>query len=208
MDLLLFLPVLVFSVICHEVAHGLVALRFGDETALRDGRLTLNPLPHIDPVGSIIFPTICALLHFPIFGWAKPVPVNPNRFSSYRAGVIWVSLAGPLTNMLLAVIFAGFLYLSVAFGFLSTALLQRFVSQAVLLNLVLAVFNLIPIPPMDGSKIMSAVLPYELSQKYDQLEPYGFFIVMALIATGVLGKILYPAVEFLYRIILQVVWVH
>ncbi len=208
MDLLLFLPVLVFSVMCHEVAHGFVALRFGDETAQRQGRLTLNPIPHIDPIGSIIFPAVCVLLHFPIFGWAKPVPVNPNRFSTYRAGVICVSLAGPLTNILLAAVFTAFLYLSVVTGFISASLLQRFVSQAVLLNLVLAVFNLIPIPPMDGSKILSALLPFELSRKFDSIEPYGFFIMMALIGTGILGRVLYPAVEFLYQIIMRVVLIH
>ncbi len=205
MDLLLFLPVLIFSVICHEVAHGVVALRFGDHTARQEGRLTLNPLPHIDPLGSIIFPGICFLLNFPVFGWAKPVPINPNHFSNYRAGVIMVSLAGPLTNILLAVLFTGFLYLSLAGGWISTALLQRFVTQAVLLNLVLAVFNLIPIPPMDGSKVLSAVLPYDLSRKYDQLEPYGFFIMMALIGSGILGRFLYPAVQFLFQLLLQVV---
>ncbi len=205
MDLLIFLPVLIFSVICHEVAHGIVALRFGDSTAQQEGRLTLSPLPHIDPVGSVIFPGICFLLNFPVFGWAKPVPINPNRFSNYRAGVVLVSLAGPLANILLAVLFTGFLYLSVAGGWISAALLQRFVTQAVMLNLVLAVFNLIPVPPMDGSKILSAILPDDLSRKYDLLEPYGFFIVMALIATGVSGRVLYPAVEFLFQLLLRVV---
>src|SRR5437016_262693 len=99
MEIVLFLPILLFSIIAHEVAHGLVALKFGDDTAYASGRLTLNPLPHIDPIGSVIFPTLCFLMKMPAFGWAKPVPINPNRFTHYRAGVILVSLAGPLTNI-------------------------------------------------------------------------------------------------------------
>lgn len=204
MDLLLFLPVLVFSVVCHEVAHGFAALGFGDDTALNEGRLTLNPLPHIDPIGSIVFPAVCLLLNLPAFGWAKPVPVNPNRFSHYKPGVICVSLAGCAANLILAVIFTAFLYLSVS-GILSVHLLERFVSQAVLLNLVLAVFNLIPIPPMDGSKILSALLPFELSRKFESIEPYGFIIVMVLISTGIIGRILYPVVQFLYGFLIRAV---
>ena len=205
MELLLLLPVLIFSVIFHEVSHGIVAHRFGDDTAYHSGRITLNPLPHLDPIGSVIFPALCIFMHMPVFGWARPVPINPNRFTSYRSGVIWVAVAGPATNLLLAVIATVILSFSLsgplAAG--SLAFLPKVLSQAILINLVLAVFNLIPIPPLDGSRVVSMLLPTDLARRYDSLEPYGFFIVMGLIAFGVLGKILYPAVGFLYMLLIR-----
>ncbi len=201
------LPILIFSVILHEVSHGLIAHRFGDDTALDSGRLTLNPIPHVDPLGSVIFPLACLIMQMPIFGWAKPVPVDPLRFSRYRTGVICVAVAGPCANILIAVALAGVLSLMISnfsalasYGFVIAAL-----SQAILLNLVLAVFNLFPVPPLDGSRVLSALLPLELARQYERMEPYGFFIVMGLLALGVIGKILYPIVEFLYRFLLQLV---
>lgn len=210
MDFLLFLPLLIFSVIFHEVAHGLVALRQGDDTALSAGRLTLNPLPHLDLIGSVIFPALCILLKMPIFGWARPVPVNPNRFMNYRSGTILVALAGPLTNFLIACFFSVILYFSVHQSYLvqNFSFLPKFCAQAIILNLVLAVFNIFPIPPLDGSKIVSALLPPHLARPYDALEPYGFFIVMGLIAFGVFRTILYPIVNFLYQFMLQTVGVY
>lgn len=184
----------------------MVALTQGDDTALHSGRLTLNPLPHLDPIGSVIFPFVCILSHLPVFGWAKPVPINPNRFFNFRSGVVLVSLAGPLANFLLAIICAGILYFFTAHLFLSETLplAEKFLSQAILLNLVLAVFNLFPIPPLDGSKVLSVILPNDLSALYDSIEPYGFFIMMALIASGILGRILYPIVGTIYHLLLIV----
>lgn len=204
MDLVLLLPLLIFSVIVHEVSHGLVALKQGDNTALVSGRLTLNPLPHIDPIGSIILPVICIFSHLPVFGWARPVPINPNRFSNYRAGVIMVSLAGPLSNFLIAVgcvVTLHFFSRSEAFqGF---SFMPRLLSQGVLLNLVLAVFNLVPVPPLDGSRIVSVILPHSMSIWYNSLEPYGAWIVMILIATGLLSRVMYPLVYFIYSFLLS-----
>lgn len=205
MDLIVLLPVLIFSVICHEVAHGWVALKFGDDTALNAGRLTLNPLPHIDPVGSVIFPGLCLLMNIPAFGWARPVPVNPDQFSAQRPGVICVSLAGPLTNFAIAAAFAFGLDFALGRGWAGGEHLQtqRFLTHAILLNLVLTVFNLIPIPPMDGSKIVASFLPRTLAARYDSVAPYGFLIVMVLIGFGILGKVLTPAVAFLYALLMK-----
>lgn len=204
MEIIFFLPLLIFSIIFHEISHGLVALRQGDDTALVSGRLTLNPLPHIDWIGSLIFPIICFMSHLPIFGWAKPVPINPNRFSNYRSGVVLVSLAGPLANFMIALACTVALYFSLSQMTLikNFPFLPKLLSQGILLNLVLSVFNLFPIPPLDGSKICSMLLPPNLASYYDSLEPYGIFIVMILGATGVLGKLLYPMVVSIYHFLL------
>ncbi len=205
MEWIIFLPLLLFSVIFHEVAHGLVALKQGDDTALVLGRLTLNPLPHIDLVGSILFPALCLLTNMPAFGWAKPVPVNPNRFHKYRFGVVIVSLAGPATNLIIAFFFlASFYFFGLKLNWMEQfPFLIQFLSQGILLNLVLAFFNLIPIPPLDGSRILSVLLPPSVSGYYDAIEPYGFFILMALIGFGVLGKTLFPIVYSIYMIMLR-----
>lgn len=199
------LALLIFSVICHEVSHGLVALGQGDDTALVSGRLTLNPLPHLDPLGSVIFPAICVFANLPVFGWAKPVPINPNRFHNYRLGVILVSLAGPVSNLVLAVGCTAIFYFGMKFEFMGTvAFLPSLFQQVILLNIVLAVFNLVPVPPLDGSRLVSMILPYDLAIKYDALEPYGFIIVMVLVATHILQRVLSPVVEFVYTILLKV----
>lgn len=207
MDLIILLPILIFSVIFHEVSHGVVAHKFGDDTAYQSGRITLNPLPHLDPIGSVIFPAICIFMHLPVFGWAKPVPVNPNLYSNYRSGVIWVSLAGPFTNLLIAVVSVVLLYFSVTQTFLLQSLpfLPKIFSQAIIINLVLGVFNLFPIPPLDGSRVVSVLLPTDLAAKYDSIEPYGFFIMMGLISFGILGRILLPIVKFIYSFLLLAV---
>lgn len=206
MEILFLLPLLIFSVIFHEVSHGIVAHHYGDDTAYLSGRITLNPLPHLDPIGSIIFPAFCFFLHVPVFGWAKPVPVNPSLFTKYRSGVIWVSLAGPLTNFLIAMVSVVLLYFSVTQSYLinNFPILPKFLTQAILLNLVLSVFNLFPIPPLDGSKVLSVLLPRSLARVYDLLEPYGFFIMMILIVLGVLNQVLYPVVGWIYQRMLGV----
>jgi Zn-dependent protease len=188
--------VLLFSVIVHEVAHGYVALLNGDPTARIMGRITLNPVPHIDPVGTIILPLLLLMSHAGIlFGWAKPVPVNPLNFRNYRWGEFAVSAAGPVSNLVLAAIFSVILRL----GLENPGLLQL-AFFGVSINIFLALFNLIPIPPLDGSHILVLVLPRELARLYGHLQPVGFILILVLFYTGVLGAIIMP----IYRQIAQV----
>lgn len=174
--------ILLFSVIVHEVSHGLVARKFGDNTAERAGRLTLNPIPHIDLFGTILLPALLIFSGSPIlFGWAKPVPVNPLNFSNIRKGELFVSSAGILANFALAAI-AAIIYhvlntLPQTFPFILGSLL-RF---TVMINLVLGIFNLFPIPPLDGSKVLLSQLPYKLAKEYQKLESYGFIILLILL---------------------------
>ena len=177
----------IFSVIIHEVMHGLVALKFGDRTALNAGRLTLNPLPHIDPIGTILMPILLVLAHGPIIGAAKPVPVNPLNFSNIRQGELMVSAAGILANFTLAILGAILFHLFGSLDFLAEVL-----AFLVTINLALGIFNLIPIPPLDGSKIVMSQLSYQAAQQYSRLEPFGIFILLALIYFGILGLITSP----------------
>ena len=180
--------VFLFSVIIHEVSHGYVALRNGDPTAKIMGRLTLNPVPHIDPVGSILLPGLLLLSHAGIlFGWARPVPVNPLNYRDYRWGEITVSAAGPLSNLALAAIFAFILRLGL--GNIGLATLAYY---GVSINIFLALFNLIPIPPLDGSHILAMLLPPNLLRLYRHLDQVGFILVLILFYTGVMGAILMP----------------
>ncbi|MBI4038064.1 site-2 protease family protein [Candidatus Daviesbacteria bacterium] len=174
--------ILLFSVIVHEVMHGVVAKKFGDNTAERAGRLTLNPLPHIDPIGTVALPLLLIISGSPLlFGWAKPVPVNPLNFSSLRRGELLVSAAGILANFGLAIsaalIFHILNFLPQAFPFILGALLR----YTVMINLILGIFNLFPIPPLDGSKVLQAILPYNLAKEFQKLEQYGFIILLILL---------------------------
>jgi Zn-dependent protease len=183
--------VLLFSVVVHEVAHGYVAFLNGDPTAKMLGRLTLNPVPHIDPVGTILVPLLLLISHAGIlFGWAKPVPVNPLNYRNYRWGEFAVSIAGVASNLVLAVIFAMLLRLD-----LGNPGLVKLVYFGVSINIILALFNLIPIPPLDGSHVLSLLLPRELARLYDYLQPVGFILILVLFYTGILWAILMP----LYR---------
>ncbi len=185
MDFLLFLPVLLFSVVVHEVAHAWVARREGDDTADRLGRITLNPIPHLDALGSIILP---AILHFSgasfLFGWAKPVPVNPSKFRDPVWSDIRVSLAGIASNLILAAISTVLVVVMVkletgtgssVFGTLAAA-----AGFGVLINLILAFFNLIPIPPLDGSHVVYHLLPRSLGERYREFGRYGLLALVAL----------------------------
>lgn len=186
---------LFLGVTMHEFAHGLVADRLGDDTPRRQGRLTINPIPHLDLFGSIIMP---ALLYFTVgffFAYAKPVEINPMNFRRPRQGMLYCSLAGPAANFILAILFAVILHgLVFAFGSITDGGVARFAELAitlcamtVLVNLVLALFNLVPIPPLDGSKVVMHFLPLEMAMQYARLAPYGFFIILLLINTPVLG---------------------
>lgn len=170
--------ILLFSVIVHEVMHGAVALKFGDTTAQKMGRLTLNPIPHIDLFGTILLPALLIFTGSPIlFGWAKPVPVNPLNFSNLRKGELFVSAAGILANFALAAVAALLYHLLITIPAAPNIILNllRFTAM---INLVLGIFNLFPIPPLDGSKVLLSQLPYNLAKEYQKLERYGFLILL------------------------------
>ncbi|OGR43820.1 MAG: hypothetical protein A2X35_08895 [Elusimicrobia bacterium GWA2_61_42] len=197
MEWILQIPVLFFSVIFHEFAHGFAAYRHGDDTAYLSGRLSFNPLPHIDPVGTILIPAACVLMHFPAIGWAKPVPVNPFRLRRPRADMAIVALSGPVSNILLAIaaaIVCKILTLDIMSGDLALTLYKTF-GFAVVINLLLAVFNLIPIFPLDGSQIALGVLKGRWLEIYEKHLPYGMYIIMGLVFTGALSKIMQPVLS-------------
>jgi Zn-dependent protease len=189
------LIILLFSVIVHEVMHGLVAEKLGDDTARLEGRLTLNPLPHIDPIGSVLLPLFLLMVHSPvILGAAKPVPVNFNNLRDPKRGMALVSLAGPLANFGLAILFA----LPLKFGFfgLINELSASILLQAVVINLVLGTFNLIPIPPLDGSKVLASFAPDRWMYQILSYEKYGFFLVFIFLYLGLLDIILVPVIRW------------
>ncbi len=173
--------ILLFSVIVHEVMHGLVALKFGDHTAERAGRLTLNPIPHIDLFGTILLPALLIFTGSPIlFGWAKPVPVNPLNFSSLRKGELFVAAAGILANFGLAIFAALIFHILNALPQTFPAIVGSLLRYTVLINLVLGIFNLFPVPPLDGSKILMSQLPYNLAKSYTRIERYGILVLLIL----------------------------
>ena len=194
------IPVLL-GIICHEVAHGWVASRLGDPTAKTLGRLTLNPIKHLDPSGLMVF-VVTAISPLPFtIGWAKPVPVQPRFFKNPRAGMMLVALAGPATNILLALGFT--LIFRLLLGLLSpyeqmsltTAILLTMSAIGVMVNCTLAVFNLMPVPPLDGGHIAAGLMPPALASKFWGLGKYGFLLVIILLATGIFGKIVWPIVS-------------
>lgn len=193
--------ILLFVVVVHEYCHGWMAEKCGDDTARVMGRVTLNPLPHLDLFGSILLPLLLILTRSPfLFAWAKPVPINPARFSNPRQDMIKVGFAGPCANFLLAIISAAVLWFIPARSSFTDLLYDSF-NYMVLLNLVLGVFNLVPIPPLDGSRVLSGFLPRELSYRYNLLEPYGFIIIIFLFYSGFLSRLLWPVVVFLHRLL-------
>ena len=187
--LLFLLPAVLIAATCHEFAHALVADRLGDPTARQLGRLSLNPLVHVDPLGTLFFVLFS-------FGWARPVPVNPRNFANPRLGMLVVALAGPLVNIVLAFAVGGI----VKTQGLTGTLWGDLASMLVLINIVLAVFNLIPIPPLDGSRILEGLLPSDQALAYARIQPYGTVVILALLYTGVVGQVMSPAVRWLYGV--------
>jgi Zn-dependent protease len=185
------LAVLVFSIIVHEVAHGYAAYKLGDPTAAYSNRLTLNPIPHIDLFGSIILPAVLAWSGSPILGWAKPVPINPYNFRNYKRGMMITAIAGPLSNFTLVLIGCLVYHLVVAFGTSFAPILCPFLELLCMTNLMLGIFNLIPIPPLDGSRILYGLLPGRWAEDYLSVERYGIFILYGLLfLTNFGGKLM------------------
>ncbi|HEY7106902.1 MAG TPA: site-2 protease family protein, partial [Acidimicrobiia bacterium] len=193
-----FFGCLIVAVILHEVAHGVVASWFGDDTARRAGRLTLNPIPHIDPVGSIVMPALGALTGVPVLAWAKPVPVDPRRMKDPRRDMVVVGLAGPVTNFLLmaiAALAARALFdpgsVPPTFGFSDLPLGVQIVFSFAVVNLFLGLFNLLPIPPLDGSHLVARVLPERWLPAWYRFQPYGFLVLFILVfSTGFVSRVL------------------
>lgn len=194
--------VLLYSIILHEIAHGKVAEMMGDSTARMYGRLTLNPIPHIDPFGTAL-PIILILIGSPIvFGWAKPVPINPRNFTDYKKGMIWVSAAGILTNLFVAWALATIVKLLPEASTSGMYVVQQALYFGVRINIVLAIFNLIPIPPLDGSRLLSMFLPYEYSQYISRLEPFGFMILLFLLMFPPTQMLLWGIISFVYNLMM------
>lgn len=207
------LPILA-AIILHEIAHGLVAYRLGDPTAARAGRLTLNPLPHIDPFGTVLLPLLLMVAHSPfLFGYARPVPVNFANLRNPKRDMVLVAAAGPVTNIILAIgsalLFKRIVHLQLpADGALTNLLVAvltpvaLMAQSSVIINVVLAVFNLMPILPLDGGRVLAGLLPRRQAIAFSRLEPFGMLIVLMLMATNVVGQVVGPVVHVFLRVLL------
>jgi len=188
------LPVLA-AIILHEIAHGWVADLLGDSTARHAGRLTLNPFAHVDPIGTIVIPVVLLVMHAPfLFGYAKPVPVNFAQLNRPKQDMVWVALAGPATNLMLALFSTLLLAAAPHFPLWMAEPLALSCQASIIINMVLCIFNLIPLPPLDGGRVLVGLLPYALASPLSRLEPLGLVIIIALLVTGALPPVLGPPV--------------
>ena len=202
---------IVYAVVLHEIAHGWVAWRLGDDTAYRMGRLTLNPVSHIDPIGTIIVPLILLLVAGFAFGWAKPVPVNFAQLHHPRRDMALVAAAGPAANLVMAIFWLFIIKLASLLPESSSGLAYILFYMAlfgVLVNIVLMIFNLIPIPPADGGRIAAGILPPQAAHALSRLEPYGLIILVVLLATGIIGKLLQPVIQSVLKLIQTIIGAH
>ena len=194
------LPV-IFAITVHEAAHGFAARYFGDMTAEREGRITLNPIKHIDPVGTILLPALTLLVGGILFGWAKPVPVNFSRLRNPKRDMLWVAAAGPASNFVMALFWAFIIKMSVVYVSVYSEPMALMGQAGVMINVVLMVLNLLPLPPLDGGRIAVSLLPNHVAYKYAQIERYGFIILIVLLATGILGRVMEPFIGVIIQFI-------
>ncbi len=194
------LPV-IFAITVHEAAHGYAAKHFGDMTAFNAGRITLNPIKHIDLFGTIILPAMTVMLGGILFGWAKPVPVDFRRLKQPKKDMLWVAAAGPASNFVMAIFWALVLKLSVHAPEAFVLPMGLMAKAGVTINIVLMVLNLLPLPPLDGGRIAVSLLPMRLARPFAQIERYGFIILIILLFSGVLGRILDPLINLVYALI-------
>jgi len=194
------LPV-IFAITVHEAAHGYAAKYFGDMTAFNAGRISLNPLKHIDPFGTILLPALTIMLGGILFGWAKPVPVDFRRLRNPKKDMLWVAAAGPASNFVMAIFWALVMKFSVSAPEAFVLPLALMAKAGVSINIVLMVLNLLPLPPLDGGRIAVSLLPLNLARPFAQIERYGFIILIVLLFTGVLGRVLDPLIGLVYSLI-------
>lgn len=216
-NLIIYMVVLLLAISAHEAAHAWMSHKFGDDTALQLGRVTLNPVSHTDPVGTLLLPILSflfgaiggALGSIPLIGWGKPTPVNPRNWTKYKTANVMVSIAGILANLLLAIIGFTVFKILLSTGTLNaqnlddgfTKILGILLSNMIVLNVSLAIFNLLPFPPLDGSKVLGTFLPARFQPALNALEQYGFIILMALIYFGVLRLIMSPVIAFVFYLL-------
>jgi Zn-dependent protease len=188
------LPV-IFAITVHEAAHGYAARHFGDMTAAAAGRITLNPIKHIDPIGTVLVPLLTMLLGGILFGWAKPVPVNFGQLRHPKRDMLWVAAAGPGSNLVMAILWMLAYKLAPAAPEMVSVPLTLMAQAGIMINVVLMVLNLLPLPPLDGGRIAVSLLPHPYAWRFARIERYGFIILIVLLATGILGKILWPFIN-------------
>ncbi len=192
---------MIFAITVHEAAHGYVARYFGDMTAAAAGRISLNPIRHIDPVGTLVVPAITMLAGGFFFGWAKPVPVDFSRLHNPKSDMLWVAAAGPGANLVMALLWALLIKFTPALPAYATMPVALMGAAGILSNVVLMVLNLLPLPPLDGGRIAVSLLPNPLAARYARIEPYGFLILIVLIFTQVLGAIMWPLIDAVLHLI-------
>ena len=223
-DVLLWFVVFLFSLSFHESAHAWTSYRYGDDTGKLQGRITLNPIPHIDPFGTVLFPLIGMMTGGMMFGWAKPVMTNPNLWRDKKQANIMVSAAGPISNFILAIVAFVLIKILIVSGVMQSAMysaaggplniivpmvpdstyllpISTLLSVFLTLNVVLGIFNLIPIPPLDGSHVLESLLPPSLAEGYEQIRPYGFLLLIALMYIGIFSYIIVPILRFVISLL-------
>lgn len=199
--IVIYAPPIIFAITVHEAAHGYAARHFGDMTAFNAGRITLNPIKHIDLFGTILLPAMTILLGGILFGWAKPVPVDFGRLRNPKKDMLWVAVAGPASNFVMAIFWALVIKFSNSAPEMIAYPLALMAKAGIGINIVLMVLNLLPLPPLDGGRIAVSLLPMHLARPFAQLERFGFVILIVLLFTGVLSKILDPFINLVYSII-------